>query len=177
MHRFEHDLAERFAERTRRRWSCDGGFLLHELVQTIERGGATLHEIHHPTHRNHWPAEHPHIHVEHQERSDRDLAGQQTAPTDEQHDQESHADQRLEHRHEQAAGEAEPQILADVIAVEMLEAIDFSLFLRIGADYPDTREILLHAAADIGKQRLNPLEALMDYAAELDHGEAHERGG
>ena len=92
-----------------------------------------------------------------------------------QHHQERHADQRLQQRLEQALHAHQPDVLRDVRPVQFLEAAHLGLLLHEGADHAHAGEVLLHAAGDIGEHRLDLLEAVVNDAAEEDHGEAHRR--
>ena len=63
----------------------------------------------------------------------------------------------------------------DVILVEQLELVQLGFFLRVGADHPHARQILLHPAADIGKHLLDHFEAVVNALAEQHHRDAHQR--
>ena len=86
-----------------------------------------------------------------------------------QHDQEGEADQHFQQRLEHALNANQLDVLRDVLAVQLLEATHLGVLLHEGADHAHAREVLLHAAGDIGEHGLDLLEARVDDAAEQDH--------
>ena len=101
--------------------------------------------------------------------------GRKSQPTDPQNQQKSYAYQSLQERIEQAGDARESEILADVVAVQHCESRKLGALLHVGAHHAHSREILLHAAADIRKHALNRFEAIVDAPAEKQYGQAHQR--
>ena len=126
--------------------------------------------------RDHRPDQHAHVGVEHDEAADRDPSGQHLRAADPEHRQERQADQGLA-----AAGMKMPCVRASLIFCAMYSRLSISkrrssaFSCAIGPDHAHAGEVLLHAAADIGKHRLDPLEARVDRAAEHNHDKADDR--
>ncbi len=164
-------------QRARDRRLVDGRPLLEDGVDPLEGGRAPLDQVHYPAEGDHGPDQHHHVCAEHHELAQADAPREQPRPSRPQHDQHGHAHQGFEHRHEGARKPSQPDVLPDVIQVELLEQPQLGLLLHVGADHANSRDVLLGAAADVGEHSLDVLEAVVNPASEQAHSQADERGG
>ena len=147
---------------------------MEDLIDARERCTPALHQVHHPSQRDHGPHQHAHIGVEHDEAAERNASRQHLPAAIPQHRQEGQPDQRFEQRLEDARDSHQPDILRNITAVQFLETAYFSAFLYESPDHADAGQIFLHAAADIGKHGLDALEPRMNGAPEENYRQADQ---
>jgi hypothetical protein len=147
---------------------------LEDLVDACERCAAALHQVHHPSQRDHGPHQDAHVGVEHDEAAQRDPPGQHLAAAIPEHRQKGEADERLQQGLEDARDAHQPDILRDICAVQFFEVAQLGLFLHEGAHHAHAGQVLLHAATDIRKHGLDALKARVNGTPEEDHRQAHQ---
>ena len=98
-------------------------------------------------------------------------------PPQPQHHQERCPDQHFQQRLEQTLYGHQPEVLRDVLLIEVGEAAHFGLLLHEGAHHADAGKALLHAAGDVGEHGLDDFKAGVNQPAEEYHGQADGRRG
>ena len=153
----------------------DIGFGAQNIEQTAHRGGTALKDVRDPAKRDDGEDQLPEERVKGHESTERyamiDYGG--AAPAKKDHSR--HADESHESRKKQAPGSDQLDVALDVIPVDAIEGFDFRLFLRIGANDANAREIFLRARGKRAQSGLDPFRKPVNDPAEVIHGDDYKR--
>ncbi len=162
-----------------RRYGCviDRRFGVQDVIEPAHGGGAALEDVGDETQRDHGEDQLDHVGIKSHEFAERDLPEDHLPAAEPQHQDEGHADQRRQCRHEHAPRGDQLEIARDVFAIGRVKGAHLRLFLSVGANNAHAGQIFLSFCGKRGERGLNRFVQGMDDLAEItrDHHDDGDR--
>src|ERR1700746_4036253 len=92
-----------------------------------------------------------------------------------QNDQERSADHRLERRHEHAPCSNQLDVARYVFAIWLIKATNLGIFLSVGTNHANTRQIFLNLCGKRSQRSLDLLVKVVNGLTEVAHGDENDR--
>ncbi len=153
------------------------GLGFEDEEEAAHGGGAALEDVGDEAERDHGEGQLSHVGVEGDEFAEGNLALDDLASAEPEHQNEGHANQRLQRRHEHAPGGNELEVARDVLAIGGVKAAHLGGFLGVGAHHAHAGEIFLGLGGERGKGGLDLFVERVNGAAEFADGKRHDGHG
>ena len=148
---------------------------VEHLQHALPGRHAALQQVGDPAEGNHRPRQHRQVPVERDQVAERDAAVDDRDAPQPEHQQRRDAEKEPDAGEKQTLQPNQRLVAADVLVVGGGEPCDLRGLLPVGADHAHARQRLLDDGAHLGQLRLDPLESLVNGAAEQPHQHRDER--